>query len=170
LEQVWQWSTGWRPNWPRQVKQCQATPHPIVSFKFWLVFTKVILCKKCMMNFGIGMVRGVWEEVCQFSFLFFLSFFLPLFLSFLFSFLFFFLFFSPSLQQNPPPPAANVKFTKQGTLKLAPAFHMPVAHAEPETIFISLLHQLRMQNQKPSSFHCCTGCACGTGNLSDFVK
>ena len=68
----------------------QATPHPIVSFKFWLVFTKVILCKKCMMNFGIGMVRGVWEEVCQFSFLFFLSFFSPCFFPF-FLFLSFFL-------------------------------------------------------------------------------
>jgi len=72
----------------------QATPHPIVSFKFWLVFTKVILCKKCMMNFGIGMVRGVWEEVCQFSFLSFLSFFSPCFFPF-FSPFFFSSFFSP---------------------------------------------------------------------------
>ena len=74
----------------------QATPHPIVSFKFWLVFTKVILCKKCMMNFGIGMVRGVWEEVCQFSFLFFFLFSPPVsFLSFLLSF--FLPFFLPLL-------------------------------------------------------------------------
>jgi len=127
----------------------QATPHPIVSFKFWLVFTKVILCKKCMMNFGIGMVRGVWEEVCQFSFLSFLSFFSPCFFPF-FSPFFFSSFFSP-------PPCNKIRRLRRlmlnlpflGIMMLAPSFHMPVAHVEPETFFVSLLHWLRMWNRKP---------------------
>ena len=131
----------------------QATPHPIVSFKFWLVFTKVILCKKCMMNFGIGMVRGVWEEVCQFSFLSFLSFFSPCFFPF-FSPFFFSSFFSP-------PPCNKIRRLRRLTLNLPKgnndissliphASHACrtrnllrfivalVAHVEPETFLISL--------------------------------